>query len=277
MSPPLGPGPSARCCHYCGHDRVHRWGTFAGRQRYRCVRCLRTYSTFTGTPLYYLKRIDCWRAFCQDMDQVRTIRFTSGRLGLDKDTVFRWRHRVLATVEALPQPRFKGLTAVGDAAFRYNHKGRPRDLAPSPDRQTGPAMPRPDHVWVLIALNGEAGRRFALFDGQRIGSRDVVSALQAHVSPDCVLIGGRGMYSPISVAARQLRVQYRTPAPGKSAPTDAGFLPAYVRRLRSWLARFRGVATHYLTRYMSWFHALDTGPGLTRWSLMLSLKGTGQR
>ncbi len=196
------------------------------------------------------------------MAEVRTIRSTARRLGLDKDTVFRWRHRVLAAIETIPQERFRGVVAVGDAPFRYNQKGR----SSSQD-------PPPEHVWVLIALNGARQFRHAVLGSQRLRPHDVVATLTDHLLPDSVLVGGLGPYSPVSIGARRLGIQYRTPTPGRSELTQAGFIPAYVRRFRLWLVPFHGVATRYLTRYMLWFHALDTGPGLTRWSLLVSLEG----
>jgi hypothetical protein len=47
---------------------------------------------------------------------------------------------------------------------------------------------------------------------------------------------------------------------------------AYHSRLKGWLARFKGVATSYLTNYLGWFRALDrnTRPG-TRAASLLAL------
>ena len=36
---------------------------------------------------------------------------------------------------------------------------------------------------------------------------------------------------------------------------------AYVSRLRSWMRRFKGVATKYLASYLGWFRMLDRAPG----------------
>ena len=37
---------------------------------------------------------------------------------------------------------------------------------------------------------------------------------------------------------------------------------AYVSRLRSWMRRFKGVATKYLASYLGWFRMLDCTPGV---------------
>ena len=42
-------------CPHCQRSRIQKWGGFAGRQRFRCRDCRRTFSTFTNTPLRWLK------------------------------------------------------------------------------------------------------------------------------------------------------------------------------------------------------------------------------
>jgi hypothetical protein len=128
-------------------------------------------------------------------------------------------------------------------------------------------------VWVLIVLNGKRGQRQALTGPRRSSANDIVRVLRDHVADNTVLVGGSGPFSSVSVAARRLDVAYRKPVPGRTDIGSAGYVPLYVYRLRRWLVRFRGVATRYLTRYMLWFHDLETGPGLPQWSLLISIKG----
>jgi hypothetical protein len=131
-------------------------------------------------------------------------------------------------------------------------------------------------VWVLIALNGSAGHRALLLDRGRVRAEDLVHALKGRVDSKAVVVGGNGRYSPVAVGARRLQLDYVAPSPGGDGQLGTGFMPSYIWRLRRWLARFRGVATRYLTRYLQWFHALHVGPGLTRWSLLIALKDTGR-
>lgn len=81
-------------CPRCDGERVQKWGRFSGRQRYRCRDCGRTFSTFTGTPLHYLKRPELWRWFLWCHDGRLTVRAAGAALGVHKDTALRWRHRV---------------------------------------------------------------------------------------------------------------------------------------------------------------------------------------
>ena len=38
---------------------------------------------------------------------------------------------------------------------------------------------------------------------------------------------------------------------------------AFCSRLRTWMIRFKGVATKYLANYLGWFRVLDRSPGFS--------------
>jgi len=38
-------------CLKCGHNKIARWGSASGLQRYRCCACRATFNTLSGTPL----------------------------------------------------------------------------------------------------------------------------------------------------------------------------------------------------------------------------------
>src|SRR5262245_20926599 len=67
-------------CPRCGGSEVRRWGGFAGRQRFRCSSCARTFSDFTGTPLAYLKKIDRWPGHCASIEETESVRREAARL-----------------------------------------------------------------------------------------------------------------------------------------------------------------------------------------------------
>jgi len=89
---------SPSCPHCRARNGIQRWGTFSGRQRYRCVPCGRTFSDLTGTLLAGSKRPDAWMAFIHEFHQARPLRDTARRIGVHRETVFRWRHAILRRV-----------------------------------------------------------------------------------------------------------------------------------------------------------------------------------
>lgn len=244
-----------KACPWCGHARVHRWGHAAGCQRYRCTACRRTFSTFTGTALYYLKRRDRWAGFCRAMDQALTVREAAGRLGLHKDTVFRWRHRYLNALREVEDAELAGYVTVAQTRFRYSTKGTRR--GPGAANPRGPHSPLP--VWVLLARD-ERGRGVGSVTGWRpLKSQQLAAALRPVVSEQAVLVGGRGSYSPLAYCANHLELGYRPATRGTKGPPAHVQLPLLlIHRLRRWLRPFRGVATRYLDNYLLWFRGLET-------------------
>ena len=104
-----------KLCPLCRGTRIQKWGHFAGRQRFRCRDCRRTFSTFTGTPLRYLKRPERWRAFLWCIEGRLTVRASGAALHIDKNTALRWRHRVLDHWRLEPHRQLRGSVGVSRA------------------------------------------------------------------------------------------------------------------------------------------------------------------
>ncbi|MFP4623277.1 MAG: transposase [Gemmatimonadota bacterium] len=244
-------------CPRCGHASVIRWGRFSGRQRYRCRACRGTFSTFTGTPLHYLKRIDRWESFRAAMERSLAIRPTAILLGVDKDTVFRWRHRILVAFESPDRPPLRQDVFVDCPAFRFCGKGQSGTISsagtfeiPTPGNADPAQVGR---IWVILARDTFGCARPTLVGPQRPRLADYVAALENRLTRSAVLVGDRGIFSPLARCARELKLPYR---PAAARPVDGTNL-RYVPRVRRWLLRFRGVGRRYFTRYLLWFHAME--------------------
>src|SRR5690606_40116679 len=93
-------------------------------QRYRCKTCRRTFSDLTGTPLAYSKLAGLWGEYARCMVEGLSVRKAARRLGINKDTAFRWRHRILAVLENATAPAPRGIVELHETRFPYSEKGR---------------------------------------------------------------------------------------------------------------------------------------------------------
>jgi transposase-like protein len=153
---------SGACPHCRRRTGVQRWGTFSGRQRYRCSPCGRTFSDLTGTLLAGSKRPGAWMAFIHEFHEARPLRETAHRIGVHRDTVFRWRHAILGLLRTQDlEPRTRptpGNPAPVSAflEFRVPHsrKGQRSRRAPArPSRSHGiPHGQRQRHQRVSVIL-----------------------------------------------------------------------------------------------------------------------------
>lgn len=260
--PPLPPFPfeafrrerfgDAPACPRCDAPRVVRWGTFSGRQRYRCNACRRTFSDFTHTPLAYLKRIECWPEHAACVREARSLRATAACLGIHPATAFRWRHLLLRALDAADRALLDETVTLGETPLHHSEKGR-RDLQRPPRRRGRPRNTAGwPSVWVLVA-RGASGRLASTSAGlRRPDAADFARLLLPRLGPHTRLLRRNdGLRGP-ETFARNHRVPLHPADFHQRQPVSD-----YVMRFRSWLRRFRGVATRYLPSYLVWHRFLD--------------------
>lgn len=238
-------------CPRCGGSGMG-WGGFSGRKRYRCRSCRRTFSDFTATPLAYLKKVDRWPRHCASVRRGETLRHEAASLRIDRQTAFRWRHRLLAALDDSDAARLVGLVAVRRWPFALSHKGS-RSVE-VPRRRGYPlgwrALSAPS-VWAIFAESDD--RRIASrLVGQRWPSvaeyeRALGSRIERHL-----LIPRMAMLA----AAGRRRGRHRLPDARERMRRERS-VSGYVLHMRRWLRRFRGVATRYLGNYLAWHRFLE--------------------
>lgn len=227
----LAPRRPDRCPH-CDGAHIQRWGRFGRRQRFRCVDCGRTHSEFTGTAYYRLRRPELWSSFCRCMLESRTVRGAAERTGVHRNTSFRWRHRLLASVGRAERYRLGRCVTVGEGQIY----GR---------------------VWLLIGLDNRGRCASATLGSRRAVPGDVERLLGDRLEHPAVLLSAEGPFGAVARYARSASVRWaRAPASdGAKSLIERPLLYAF--RFRRWLHRFYGVAEHYVANYLTWFRLID--------------------
>lgn len=237
-------------CPHCNGQRIQKWGRFSSRQRYRCRNCGRTFSTFTGTALRYLKHPDRWRRFLWCVDGRLTVRKSAAVLGVDKDTALRWRHRLLDQWRQERMPRLTGSLVIGSFSVPHSAKGsRSLDRPPRrrredwsfPSIQTGPVM-------VLVARSSPQAMLIKSVAG-RIRSKDYDRVIGPRAIGVSEIVGSGGPSCPVALFANRLSIPYRW-EPRSFSPLDVFIVRS---ALRAWLRPFHGVSTRRLDNYLEWF------------------------
>ena len=240
-------------CPHCPGTRIQKWGRFGGRQRFRCRDCRRTFSTFTGTPLRYLKRPQSWGAFLWCMDGRLTVRRSGAIAGIDKNTALRWRHRVLDHWRLMPHRRLRGAIAVGEFWMPVNEKGSRRltRRARRHGHAPGRAMAGLARIGLLAAIETDCGgtdQWIGISDVRVLGQADYASLLGPRIGHAVEIVGDRGPLCPLASFVRGRNVAYRWERSQGNASVSRLRL-----ELRRWLSPLRGVATHRLDNYLEWF------------------------
>ena len=163
-------------CPRCDSGRSHRWGSSSGRQRYRCRRCGRTFTDFTGTPIAYLKRTALLPAYAACMTRGFSVRRTAREVGMHPATAFRWRHR-FCSVLVERREELAGWLGILVLRFPESRKGDRRLTRPPRRRRHHRLVTANDPVYVVVAADGTGGIAAGVGGRRRLRPRDFDNVL----------------------------------------------------------------------------------------------------
>lgn len=248
----------AQACPHCAGTWIVRNGSASGLQRYKCRTCRRTFNTLSTTPLARLRLKAKWLQQQDVLRQGLSVNQAADALGVADTTAFRWRHRFLQLAQGVKATALAGVVEADETFFLRSSKGqRPGRQA----RKRGGTASRSerglDLIPILVARDRSGATADFLLDA--VSQVCLSLALKAHVQRDAVLCTDGS--AAMAAAARELSLHHEPVnlAGGERVrgPWHVQNVNAYHGRLKSWMARFRGVATDYLQSYLGWFRALD--------------------
>ena len=251
----------APMCPKCGHNRIARWGSASGLQRYRCAACKATFNALTGTPLARLRKKDKWLDYAQQMEQGQSVRKSAKACEVHRNTAFRWRHRFLVRPNDNKPTSLVGIAEADEAFFLESFKGKKKAM-PRAARKRGSKAAKPglsdEQIPVLICRDRAGSTTdFILEKDDR---QHLVAALKPILASDAILCtdGSRAMIG----VARKIGITHRPVNLAAGSRVIAGVyhvqnVNAYGSRLKTWMRRFNGVATCHLANYLGWRRYLD--------------------
>lgn len=253
-------------CGHCGSKDVRSWSSQSGLKRYRCKQCGKTFNALTGTPLAQLHRRDAWFAYAQALADGVSLRKAAQRCGIALDTSFRWRHRFLAAAKDVKAKAVKGIVEADETFIRKSAKGSRRLVGRAPRKRgtsAKPGLSSDDYAPVLIVRD----RHGATLDHvlPDLEAPTFARVMRPIVAGDALLVSdGRAAYVQFADDSGLLHIALNA---SKGERTYGSYhiqnVNAYISRLKDWLRRFKGVATHYLPSYLGWRRMIEREHNLT--------------
>jgi transposase-like protein len=256
-----------RSCPRCASPNWHRHGHANDLQRFRCRDCGRTYNDLSGTPLARLRLRGKWLDYLGTVLESKSVRKAASRIGVHRNTAFRWRHRFLEWGKLDRAPHFNSIVEADEMFLLESQKGA-RKLGRPARRRGGVATRRGisrEHDCILVARD-RSGNTIDAVTGR--GALKVAQ-LERHLLPRLdrqalLVTDANAAYRAFS---RRHGIAHQTVnlsagvrvRPGIEGAIHVQNVNAYHSRFRAWLARFRGVASRYLPNYLGWHRALDGG------------------
>ena len=268
----------AQGCPHCGNKERSSWGsTRAGAQRWRCKSCERTWTGRTGSPLARIHRpglfIEVVRNMLDPNEEPLSCRKLGRRLGVSRDTVWRWRMVVFEELKAVLPSAMSGIIETDETYQRESRKGsrewvrHERDnTQPKPPRKRWYEYPkrRPPkalaRAWSepILGVVDRTGR--ATFQHMPNTLQPTIEAkLVPQVAPDAmVLFDGAPQYEAIAKARglsfKVLVAGRRTKQMPKAYHLNS-VNSLHSEWKRDFRGRWRGPATKYLDGYARWMVA----------------------
>ena len=252
-------------CPKCGHDHIARWGSASGLQRYRCAACHATFNALTGSPLARLRHKDKWLAYAQQMVEGQSVRHSAKVCEVHRNTTFRWRHRFLALPNGQKATNLVGIAEADETYFLESFKGKKCGMTRAPHGRGSKASKRGvsnEQIPVLICRDRTGSTSdFVL---EKADQAHIGAALKPLLASDAVLCTDGS--KALGAAARGIGITHRpiNLAAGIRVIGNVYHVQnvnAYDSRLKEWMRRFHGIATHYLANYLGWRRMIDQAHG----------------
>jgi len=253
-------------CPHCSSIHYQKWGIRSNLQRYRCNSCNKTFNALSGTPLARLRHKDKWIDFTNDLIESKSIRESARHCGVNKDTTFRWRHRMLNNTKSLTPQHLHGIVEFDETYFLESEKGN-HHLKRKPRKRGGKASQRgvsSEQTAVLVARDRNGNTLDAILF--KSNQKTLAEVMLPVVDKDALLCSDKKR-SYLAFAKTNHLTLKTVVSSAKNYITEEIYhiqnVNAYDSRLKQWIKRFNGVATKYLESYLAWRRLLDTQKNLS--------------
>jgi len=254
-----------KSCPNCHSQELHRCGTRSNLQRYRCKACHKTFNALTGTPLARLRHKEVWADYIQDLIDGVSIRKSADHCGVNKNTTFRWRHRMLNNSKKPNSEHLSGIVEFDETYFLESHKGE-RHLDRKARHRGGKASKRgvsSEQIAVLVARDRNGHTMDAILFKS---NKDTIAEIILPIVDEDALLCSDSKPSYKAFAKKYHRILKTINANAKEYVKDVYHIQnvnAYDSRLKGWIQHFNGVSTKYLESYLGWMRLLDTRKSIT--------------
>ncbi len=250
------------CCPYCHTTIIYKHGFRNDLQRYKCKSCKRTFNSLTNTPLAHLRKKEHWLSYLNSMLDSSTIRVSADKIGVNKKTSFRWRHRFSAWMYKDVPNSLDGIVEADETYYQYSEKGTKQSTR-KPHKRGSDGISRglsKNQIPVFTAC--DRSHHFVTKKAGRgtINSTWIDNYLPKFLAKDAILVTDGLRSYKMMCRSRKITHVIVENKPGKRTlgSYHIQHINSLHSRLRSWIdIHFHGVATKYLNNYLSWRHELE--------------------
>jgi len=232
---------NSRECPHCGSHHVLSNGNYKERKRYLCKSCGKSYNDLTKTPFSGIHNLNKIMSYLDLMINGDSIRKAALAVNISATTSFNWRHKLLNGLDQLPAPRMKNVREIVEIEIPYSHKGQ---------KNNPTSLQRSSKLSAVFACD-RTGKldsdsiTFSQREHNPLLAR-IKETSNAHTDLICSTnFNNISDFSEANVIS------------ANSTYSQPTLINQIISLWHSWMKRFRGVASKYLSNYLHWFDYLD--------------------
>lgn len=250
-------------CPHCGtKGNFKKNGTYRGRQRYLCKTCNQTFNDLTNTPIHRTKYPEKWASYLRAMEQGLSLRKCAKLVGISLQASFEWRHKILHALSQIKHQTLDGIVEADETYVLYSEKGK-RKLPRKARKRGGVAKKRGisnEQVCVLVARDRTKHTFAQVATFGRLSAATLDQMLTSQLQAGAILCTDEE--PTFRKYCREKKIQHEKVNPGKKRYVTKEIyhiqnVNAFHERFKTFLYRFRGVATKYLNHYVAYHRFMD--------------------
>ena len=237
-------------CSHCKSKKFIKWGKQNDLQRYKCKTCKKTFNSLSGTPLARLKRRGHWLNYANCLKYGRTIRKSAKFCGISISTSFRWRHRFLIGSNLIMPQKLNGIVELNELKLKKSYKGN--------RKVTREILNKNEKVYII--LSRDRNKKTLNFVTEDFSPNKLINKLHTKLDKDILLCTDNKDYYFKFAKLTKLTHGYinlKNKEYIKKNIVHINNILNYQENLINWMKRFHGVATKYLSNYLSWYRGLE--------------------
>lgn len=251
------------CCPYCGSSNIIRYGHKCGKQRFFCKHCDRTFVTTTHTIMSQSHSgIDVWTEVIRDTVHGDAIDYTAKRLGLNHQTIFTMRHKLLIALQQLPETEnvlLGEVTELDETFVLDSYKGKqlPDTVERKARKHGAKAVKRGisnEYVCICAGIQRNGAAYASTNNRAKPSANELAELFTNHIAPGTLaLCDGLKSYNVLAKTVDCTVKDCNTSTEEEKCFYHLNTVNGFHSFIKQQYNFYRGVATKYLNRYNALF------------------------
>ena len=250
-------------CPYCGSHTIIRFGHKCGKQRFFCKFCQKTFVPTTHTIMSNSHfPAESWREVINDIANGNAIDYTAEKIGCSHQTVFNMRHKVLMSLQQLPESKEVCLGDVSefDETFVLDcYKGKELDssISRKPRKHGAKAQKRGisnEYVCICTGIQRKGEAIAATVNRAKPSAKDLNEIFEGHIADGTLaLCDGLRSYRAFPEIADYTVKDCNSQDGENSSFYNLNTVNGFHSFIKQRYVFYRGVASKYINRYNALF------------------------